>query len=295
MKKTFLFLAVIVSVILTSCTKSETPIKNEPIKLNLKIEAFNPDTKVAKKDWATGDKINIWFDNSDFNHSAPDLVITYNGSSWTAGALRDGASPITSGGLMYFLYEGYNDLSLYNFSFVYPDAHYSKGQRLISGSSPSKYSYCTPLVVRGSESGVSYTFSSNTLTANLSGWGFWTQFKVLVKGLTPSNANKYQLQVHNTSKNTYPSLCWEFYVDDMGMSFGFLNNNGWAGGVPESDGVAFYYYSFSASSANITFTLNEFNDLDALVSTKSYSVTGKTVSTNNTKCVGIALTYANFE
>ena len=79
------------------------PVPQGSIILDLDIAGFDGagDTKAAKKGWAKGDKLNLWFD--DWNYTAradnptPDLVITYDGSKWTAGALASGRSLPPSG------------------------------------------------------------------------------------------------------------------------------------------------------------------------------------------------------
>lgn len=54
-------------------------------------------------------------------------------------------------------------------------------------------------------------------------------------------------------------------------------------------GIAFYYTSFSADHANITFTLKEYGG-----ATKTYSVTDKTIAADIDRCVGVALNYTSF-
>lgn len=279
---------------LFSCVNNDLPEKDGVIKLNLTIEPFDAGTKAAKTAWTDGDRINIWFDNSSFNVAAPDLVITYNGGAWTAGALKDGANPLSSGGKLSYFYEGYNDLSSYGFDYSTSAARasYTKGGRLTPGSD-SKYSYNTPLVVI-SGNDVSYTFSSNTLTATLSGWIFPCQFKVLVKGLipSPSDVDKYQLNVLNNSTDQYANSVKSITLEQgMGMGYTLSYNDGWAGGVLETDGVAFYYYSFSFASNNeINITL-----YDGSIK-KYYDVEGgKTVSTSINKCVGVSINYSDFK
>ena len=63
MKKTFLFLMAAGALMMASCTKDvvTAPETTEGIKLNVNIAGTNADTKAAKKSWATGDKLNIWF------------------------------------------------------------------------------------------------------------------------------------------------------------------------------------------------------------------------------------------
>ena len=78
----------IAALLSASCNKSiETPMVPAPqgsIILDLDIAGFAGDTKTVKKGWATGDKLNLWFDDWNYtekaNNPTPDLVITYDGS-----------------------------------------------------------------------------------------------------------------------------------------------------------------------------------------------------------------------
>ena len=103
-----------------SCSKSiETPAAPSPgesIILDLSIAGFDGagETKAVKTGWAAGDKLNLWFDDWNNTEKAdnpiPDLVITYDGSKWTAGALAAGRSLRPSGEFL-AVYEGSNNLS----------------------------------------------------------------------------------------------------------------------------------------------------------------------------------------
>lgn len=94
--------AAIAALLSASCNKSiETPVVPVPqgsIILDLNISGFDGagDTKAVKADWAAGDKLNLWFDDWNYtekaNNPTPDLVITYDGSKWTAGELAAGRS-----------------------------------------------------------------------------------------------------------------------------------------------------------------------------------------------------------
>ncbi|MDD7072606.1 MAG: hypothetical protein SPH62_06030, partial [Candidatus Egerieousia sp.] len=74
------------------------------------------------------------------------------------------------------------------------------------------------------------------------------------------------------------------------ISDGSSNYYGFAAGVQEADGIAFYYTGLSASSANIQFTL--YNGQDETVTT--YTATGKTVECDGTKCTNVAINYSKF-
>ena len=294
MKKTFLFLIAAGALMMASCTKDVVPAPEttEGIKLNLSIAGPGGDTKAAKKAWAAGDKLNVWFDGLAGEQTEPDLILTFDGTQWTAGALRAGCTPNASGYIM-FLYEGHNDVSSAHYNYSW----YSDRQWFTPKSCKVYFdAYCRPLVFYAF--GLEYTFSANTLTAtiNSSDWKFQTRFKVLIK--THASMDKdpdyYQLQVQNTTTSTYAESSGAWIVvpgtpyNTVGR--GSSNNDGKTGGVQEADGIAFYYSAFTASDADITFTLEEYSG-----STKTYSVTGKTLDATLTdRCVGVALNYNNF-
>ena len=145
--------------------------------------------------------------------------------------------------------------------------------------------------------GLSYSYSDGTITADLDNWDFYTMFKVLLKNdnskLTYS-AEKYYLQVKNITTNEFAAAKGAIIVwpgsDNPTIGHGSSNYSGFAAGVLEADGIAFYYNSLSASSANIQFTL--YNGQDETVTT--YTATGKTVACDSKKCIGVAINYSNF-
>lgn len=294
MKKTFLFLIAAGALMMASCTKDVVPATEttEGIKLNLNIAGPGGDTKAAKKAWAAGDKLNIWFDCLAAEQTVPDLIITYDGTNWTAGALRSGCTPNASGKIT-LVFEGYNDVSSTYYNY---DWYLSREWFTPKACKVYYDSYCRPLVIYAFNIG--YTFSANTLTAtiNSSNWIFQTKFKVLIKthASMDKDADYYELQVQNTTTSGYAqsSGAWTIVPQSTynNIGTGASNNEGKTGGVQEADGIAFYYTSFSATSADITFTLTEYGG-----STKTYSVTGKTLDATQTdRCVGVALNYGSF-
>ncbi len=145
--------------------------------------------------------------------------------------------------------------------------------------------------------GLSYSYSNGTITANLNNWKFYTMFKVLLKNGNSKlihSAEKYYLQVKNITANTYAGAKGAIIVtpgsDNPTIGEGSSNYSGFAAGVQEADGIAFYYVELSASSADIQFTL--YNGQDATIST--FTATGKTVTCNEKKCTGVAINYSKF-
>ena len=302
MKKIIYLLAAAATLLAASCNKIETTeqeITPDAIQLNIKVANLTdtPDTKAAKTDWVSGDKINIWFDDWNYkepveNHT-PDMVITDDGSAWKVSSQVSGlSSRLKANGKLTALFEGYNDLSKYTHE--YYNGEWFKPANKYLGIAGNEV-YNSPMVVAAN--GLSYSYSDGTITANLNNWNFHTQFKVLLKNdnskLTHS-ADKYYLQVKNITTNEYARAKGAIVVMPGSVNptilNGSSNNYGFAAGVQEADGIAFYYISLSASSQDIQFTL--YNGQDKTVTT--YTATGKTVACNSKKCTGVAINYSKF-
>ena len=302
MKKIIYLIAVTATLFASSCSKIETTEREQvsgEIKLNIKVADItgDTDTKAAKKGWVSGDKINIWFDDWNFsegveNHT-PDMVIIYNGSAWTVLSQVNGlSSRLKASGKLTALFEGFNDLSKYTYSYYYSEWFHPANTYLgIAGNDV----FNSPMVVAADA--LSYLYSDGTITAELDNWFFHTKFKVLLKNDNSRlihSADKYFLQVENITTGKYASTKGAIVLasgnDYPTVNHGSANYKGFAGGVQEADGIAFYYVDLSASSADIKFTL--YNSEDATVTT--YTATGKTVSCDDRKCTGVAVNYSKF-
>ena len=302
MKKIIYLIAVTATLLASSCSKIETTEREQvsgEIKLNIKVTDITGDTgtKAAKKGWFSGDKINIWFDDWNFteqeeNHT-PDMVIIYDGSDWTVLSQVSGlSSRLKAVGKLTALFEGFNDLSKYTYSYYYGEWFHPANTYLgIAGNDV----FNSPMVVAADA--LSYSYSDGTITADLDNWYFHTKFKVLLKNDNSRlihSADKYFLQVENITNGEYASTKGAIVLasgnDYPTVNHGSANYKGFAGGVQEADGIAFYYVNLSASSADIKFTL--YNSEDATVTT--YTATGKTVSCDDKKCTGVAVNYSKF-
>ena len=300
MKKIIYLLAAAATLFAASCNKMETSeqeLASDTIKLNINVADItgDADTKAAKTGWVSGDKINIWFDDWNFTEKAenhtPDMVIIYNGSVWTVASQVSGlSSRLKANGKLTALFEGFNDLSKYTYEY-YNGEWFHPAYVYFAGNTV----YNSPMVVAAEA--LSYTYADGTITANLDNWNFHTQFKVLLKNDNSKlihSADKYYLQVKNTTTSKYANTKGAIVVksgsDNPTFAFGSSNYNGFAGGVEEADGIAFYYVDLSASSADIQFTL--YNGQDATIAT--FTATGKTVKCDGTKCTGVAINYSKF-
>ena len=280
------------------------PAPQGSIILDLDIAGFEGtgDTKAVKNGWADGDKLNLWFDDWNYTEQAnkptPDLVITYDGSKWTAGALAAGRS-LNSSGKFSVLYEGGNDLSasrsywhLGSQCFEYPAQWVAEiGERV-------NYYH---MICR--KENVGYTYSGNKLTAAIADWTTPSAFKVLVKGLDHAAAGDYALQtvdVTTPGAEKYSATFGGFCVNPGSEFPEFLNTggnyNGGVGGVPDADGVAFYYLSCNFNNATVEFRLFKKDAGGIFVRTASApQFTGKTLKTDGESIKGIVIDRSKFE
>ena len=151
--------------------------------------------------------------------------------------------------------------------------------------------------------GIDYSYAGNKLTATISDWRTPTALKVLVKGLNSADAESYILQ---TADVTTPGT--EKYADCIGSiavtvsnscpTFGNVSSNskGYMGGVPDKEGVAFYYNGCNFTSGDIEFRLFKKNASGAFEKTANAKFTGKTlVAVDDKKIIGVAIDRSKFE
>lgn len=190
------------------------------------------------------------------------------------------------------LFEGFNDLSKYTYEYYYSE--WFKPASVYLGIAENDV-YNSPMVVAADA--LSYSYSDGTITADLGNWYFHTKFKVLLKNDNSKlihSADKYYLQVKNITTDDYAQPKGPIVLasnnDYPTINHGSANYKGFAAGVQEADGIAFYYVDLSASSADIQFTL--YNSEDATVTT--YTATGKTVACDDKKCISVAINNSKF-
>ena len=304
MKKIIYLFAAAATLLAASCNKIETTeqkITPDAIQLNIKVANLTdtPDTKAAKTGWVSGDKINIWFDAWNLKEKAenhiPDMVITYNGSVWKVSSQVSGLSArLKANGKLTALFEGFNDLSQYTYDYDRGEWFYPANVNLALAEGRRVYN--SPMVAYAE--GLSYSYSNGTITANLDNWNFNTMFKVLLKNDNSKlihSAEKYYLQVKNITTGEYAGAKGAIVVTpgsvNPNIGDGSPNYKGFAAGVQEADGIAFYYTGLSANNADIQFTL--YNGQDATITT--YTATGKTVTPDTKKCTYVAINYSKFK
>ena len=298
----------IAALLSASCNKSiETPVVPAPqgsIILDLDIAGFEGtgDTKAVKKGWAVGDKLNLWFDDWNYtaqeNNPTPDLVITYDGTKWTAGELAAGRS-LKPSGKFSVMYEGFNDLSEYTPDFFSISQFFR----------PHKESYAVgrvyfmPLVFECER--IDYTYADNKLTATISDWETYSGVKILVKSLEPKEAANYMLNAKNITADKFlfeiagisidPKYSYPSYYPHVFSIVG--SYSGYVLGVPDADGVAFYYKEANFTNADIEFRLFKKNAAsgDFEQTAKAPKFTGKTLVTDGKKIFGIVIDKSKFE
>lgn len=288
-----------------SCSKSiETPAAPSPgesIILDLNIAGFDGagDTKAVKTGWAAGDKLNLWFDDwntEKVNNPTPDLVITYDGSNWTAEAFAAGRSLRPSGEFT-VLYEGFNDLTKYESKFDNGGQIYLAPSDLFGGLRVRQNN----IVYHKASLDYTYNSADNKLTATISNWETYSGVKILVKGLDPKEAANYILNAKNTTAGKYLeeigglSIDPAYYCPQVYSLSG--SYSGYVLGVPDTDGVAFYYREADFTNADIEFRLFKKKAASGKFeeAAKAAKFTGKTLVTDGKKIFGIVIDNSKFE
>ena len=305
MKKTIILAGFALMAAFSSCNKSEMPeaATTDGIKLNITVADLSPETKAVKKGWENGDKLNLYFEGwnesatSDNYQKEPDMILKYDGSKWQIESQVASLSSRlkSTGGKFTALWESGNDLIGYRLKWydhaVWYQHSYNRNQYTSYNDT-----YHSPMVVHSA--GVEYTFDGSTLTTNISDWIFDTKFKVLVKtedtGLK-GKANDLVLQV-KVGETGYANPKGAIVVNRDYIMFllsnGSSNYIGMQGAVAESDGLAFYYvYCDATASDTIIFSLIDTTD----GTTKTYSVSGKTLDSNSYTFKAISIDYSKFK
>ena len=305
MKKTIILAGFALMAAFSSCNKSEMPeaATTDGIKLNITVADLSTETKAVKSGWVNGDRLNLFFDGwnasatSDKFQKEPDMILKYDGSKWQIESQVASLSSRlkSTGGKFTALWESGNDLIGYRLKWydhaVWYQHSYNRNQYTSYNDT-----YHSPMVVHSA--GVEYTFDGSTLTANISDWIFDTKFKVLVKtedtGLK-GKANDLVLQV-KVGETGYANPKGAIVVNRDYIMFllsnGSSNYIGMQGAVAESDGLAFYYvYCDATASDTIIFSLIDTTD----GTTKTYSVSGKTLDSNSYTFKAISIDYSKFK
>lgn len=250
-----------------SCNKEDAPAQTEKqkIQFDFTVGSLLPETKAAKTDWVDGDKINIWFE--EFSETAPDLVITYDGSKWNAGELRDGCELTEGTGKnLVALYESQNDLSKYSLASALSPLRAEINYK-VSSSVDNSTQVLSPASMMAACS-ATYSFSDRKLTSKLENWGFSENgsdstngvingFQVTIEGI-PDGEYAMHCVANSADNKNYLSTAYSVYVQNRRIKRSpdmYVSSQA-------SDGTAVFYFSRSdqqptedITSIPTTFTL----------------------------------------
>lgn len=279
MKKLFNIMAtVIVALGFASCSNEaeevlDKTIQKNNLKLNITVADIDGEanTRAVKTGWENGDKINIWYkQGSDYNVTAanahPDLVIVYNGSSWTVDntATVSGNTPAASGTLC-VMYEGYNDLSQYTITPKGFAMDIVSPYSFEVGALARRKAYNMPLAVTAKN--IEYTYNDEELTAEITGFKYVNNLQIVVDGISGS-ATDWAMSCNFTNpSNVYyvygvrvePKKC-DLYSNDPNFRYDSTVAYRIAGGVTNgTNGAAFYFNVSNQAISNIEVTLYNSN------------------------------------
>lgn len=279
MKKAFILTGLAIVALLASCSKAVCPEEqsagNQDLQLNITVAGIgDADTKAVKKSWSGGDRINIWFDGNDVRSFTPDLVIIYDGRAWfkDGNATMSGNVPSASGRLI-ALFEGGNDIGKWTDGTG--GSHYPP-----RGLGAGNNSYAMPLAVKCTH--ISYTVARNVLSANLTGWSYLTPIQIVISGLDKNKASYYTLR----SDGLYGSTALLSSNNNLYQTNSYYNHE--VVGIPNKDGVAFYFQSNKSTVFNYTFTLSDYSGASVIERTFSKSFLF-TISQSSTYLAGIQI------
>ena len=286
---------------LASCSKEMSDPTPTTDALKVSISVSGPyETKALKTGWASGDRINVWFDRASNKEThpsqTPDAVLSYDGSSWSCGTIESSVlSELEASGLIYYFYEQTNDLSNYNVtsSNNYHDVDFRT-------KTDSNGAYIVPMVVSenssASDSKRAYTYDSaaNTLSLNLEAWRFITNIQIVVTNLPASvSPEDCNLQISGFSY-TYTRIVPLERVTPNAKYIRCGSGGGEQGsltrGFANADGVEFHMYAASYSeTGKFTFTLFDGT------STKTYTLTSDMSFNTGGSLQSYKLDYTKFQ
>lgn len=284
MKKIIYFLlTAIVALGFASCSNDEDclGVTSSGVKVKISIAGLDNDgegTRAIKKNWAVGDKLNIWFDGTYWTQ-LPQLVLTYNGTEWTPSDVN--SSELNPTGQFFVIYEASN--SMFNSPISNTFAYFPQGE--VREGESKVYAYSVPLSCY--RNNVAYTFSNNELSANISDWEFMTRLQVVITDL-PKGADKYALKI-NDVENTAA-----YWIDSRSniVSPNGQSTNRFNLGVPNEDGVAFSFgSSLNKNVRDITFTLQ---DIESGTEVEYVKKSTELLLIDNSKIKAIKIPYSKF-
>lgn len=286
MKKIAILAAMLAAFSFVSCEKEinpideNTPVEKQKITVNISVGALSdePGTRAIKKNWAEGDKVNIWFDNAYWT-VLPQLVLTYTGNSWTASDVDESVLQET-GGTLKAVYEASNSM----FNTTYNSQYADYPENLTRNPDNNLIVYNTVMTCYANNLAYSYNQTERTLSGTIT-WKYATTFQVVVTGLENNNPERYMLKCKHLQK--IGSLA---YSSNNGIAASSTGNNKFTGGVSNEDGVAFYFMNYSQNN-DYTF---ELYDTETQMRFSYTPAIESPISENTSKCYGIKLNFSKF-
>ncbi len=290
MKKIYsLLFAAVALLTAASCTKNEinpTENDNSPIKVNINVASFGPDSKALKSGWEAGDKIHVYLE--DASSYAPDFDLTYDGSKWTASELSsEVVSRLAASGTLRGFWESSNSCM------EQPSWEKSAWSIFFPGKDNKSTTGQIQYLVADFSS-VSYTYESGTLTASITTWRFRSDLQIVVTGISFS-PGRYTLysnwidsfsQINVKSGSTAPYSCYLSYYS-TGSDYGRI------GGIANNDGVAFVggmSYNLSVDDSVTIYLVD-----NSTSTTYSFTKTATAaVGNDGTKVTGIKIPFSKF-
>ena len=289
MKKIYsLLFAAAVLIAAASCTKNEiNPAENDntPVKININVASFGPDSKALKSGWEAGDKIHVYLE--DASSYAPDFDLTYDGSKWTASELSAAViARLDASGTLRGFWESSNNCmgsaswEKYSYYIDFPGSD--------NKSSTGQIQY-----IVADFSAVSYTFNGSTLTANINAWRFRANIQIVVTGISfsPGRYTLYSEWIDNFSgidvhEGSAPYSCFVGYHVTG-------SDGGRIGGIANDDGVAFVgglSYNLTAGNSVTIYLVD-----NSTSTTYSFTKTATAnVENDGTKITGIKIPFSKF-
>lgn len=288
MKKIIIaFAALAAALCLVSCNKEQIETPSTVLKLNISVaEMDGAATKAAKTSWTAGDKIMIWYKGPLVSGKpAPDLVIKYDGTTWAVDPTAEvsGKTPSVSGDLCAAYMSVYPKRMDYwsGANFYKPELVYNYAPMPLAVRTPI-YEYCE------------YSYADGCLTATLDKWEYVTALRFVVKDAPNDGKTRQLIMKYVDGMGTIKEPRIIGGVTWNGSIVGMSGESGRVSEIKESDGLAFYFESWSGENSDITFTMYEIAGQNDYV-TKTYTVTNKTIVTSPSTLKTIVLNYSDFE
>ncbi|MCQ2165427.1 MAG: hypothetical protein MJZ04_09680 [Bacteroidales bacterium] len=290
MKKVFSVLAAaaVAALGILSCSKeqmAETTPSEEGIQLNITVGQLDgtadPDTKAVKTGWASGDRINIWYDENISQN--PDLVIAYDGSKWAVdhSAAVSGKAPSANGTLTAMYVDG--GLADFSYAGEAGTCRFSapRFSSVIDGANRPARMPLVSYVDRND-----YSFASDILSSNITDWVFGgANVQVVISGLP---AGEWALKCDRFRTPSSFNLTSNSPVARVMVNTGSAAGN-YALSVANKDGRAFMYFC-NGTDTDFNFTLFNTGTGEKLY----YSVSGKSLDATGYKLNAIKIPFSKF-